>query len=594
MRRVTLLLCLVMIGSLFGVWGSADAAQKPIPIGSCNYIANNPGRTYRLLHDLTCPAAGIRITGANITLDLGGFTLTGSDDGTPTLWSGVTFDQFSGRATLKNGKVTNWEFDGVFANSSGPVVISNVASVGNGRVSSSGDGFRLAADAVTVTNSVAAGNPGEGLDVFAFGGPVAIRSTTSARNGSEGILINNASKPSVIGSTVTANFDRGIDITADNASVRSSRVINNGDTGTEQGVRITGNLARVESNEVSGNFYEGVLVTGTDAKINGNRTEGNGWGVADSLGNGIFVSGTATGTKNISRGNEGPDPQCSPVITCSTGAADVPASKNPIVVNAGTCGGNLDQPGRIYTITADVACPANGFAITADNITLDLGGHTLSNNSGVKTGSGVFLAGTGVERAQVRNGTILRWRGGIETNPSNVIERITVSNVAFVDNGEEGIEVYAPLTLSRSSALSNSASGVFVEDGGVRVSTSTLAGNGGQGLWISTPAGNAPPIVSGVKAIGNGGVLGTEGMRISADKPRVRSSVVSGSHAEGILISAVSVVGAKVDKNVTDGNGFGLVNGDGRGIFVTEDVASGRNRSRGNDGPIECDPGNLC
>jgi parallel beta-helix repeat protein len=82
------------------------------------------------------------------------------------------------------------------------------------------------------------------------------------------------------------------------------------------------------------------------------------------------------------------------------------------------------------TLTADLGpCPNFGLIIGASNITLDLGGHTLSGTPQPLDNAGVYMKGrTGVT---VKNGTITAFDAGvaIEGGTAN-----TVSNIRAIDN----------------------------------------------------------------------------------------------------------------------------------------------------------------
>ena len=69
MRVLTVVLCLVASGSL------ADPAE-PIPIEKLPTVLDRPGATYVMAKDLSCNDSGILIAADNVTVDLGGKTLT--------------------------------------------------------------------------------------------------------------------------------------------------------------------------------------------------------------------------------------------------------------------------------------------------------------------------------------------------------------------------------------------------------------------------------------------------------------------------------------------------------------------------------------
>ncbi|KPJ51980.1 MAG: hypothetical protein AMS16_07065, partial [Planctomycetes bacterium DG_58] len=75
-------------------------------------------------------------------------------------------------------------------------------------------------------------------------------------------------------------------------------------------------------------------------------------------------------------------------------AQDAPPPVEVIKIDAP---GILDKPGATYLLTKDVTAPRTAFMIKGDDITLDLGGHTVTYGTevGVDRSSGVFLRPTG-------------------------------------------------------------------------------------------------------------------------------------------------------------------------------------------------------
>jgi hypothetical protein len=95
---------------------------------------------------------------------------------------------------------------------------------------------------------------------------------------------------------------------------------------------------------------------------------------------------------------------------------------------------------RDTTLDADVTCPRGpALVVAADNVTLDLGGHTVSGDSdGGVTGPGIMLRG--VSGVTVRNGTVQRFDAGvvIEGGSANVVEGLTVQDNIGSPDGELG------------------------------------------------------------------------------------------------------------------------------------------------------------
>lgn len=95
-----------------------------------------------------------------------------------------------------------------------------------------------------------------------------------------------------------------------------------------------------------------------------------------------------------------------------------------------TCGQTIMED---TVLEADLACPPDtdyAIIIGASNITLDLGGHTIS---GYTPKTGVFA--NGQERITIRNGTIEGFNVGVSINESNLVtmESLTVRNLDISD-----------------------------------------------------------------------------------------------------------------------------------------------------------------
>ncbi len=112
---IALLACTALVAT-FGGWLTAPArasAQNPFvspdlvatPIGALPFTITSPG-LYRVTADLTgmSDMDGIRVEANHVTIDLGGFTLSGAD-GTGT---GIEQGLDVSHVTVANGRLTNW------------------------------------------------------------------------------------------------------------------------------------------------------------------------------------------------------------------------------------------------------------------------------------------------------------------------------------------------------------------------------------------------------------------------------------------------------------------------------------------------------
>lgn len=75
----------------------------------------------------------------------------------------------------------------------------------------------------------------------------------------------------------------------------------------------------------------------------------------------------------------------------------------------------LNKAGESYRLAGDITASGTAFTISADNVTLDLGGHTVVYNTGSETSYGVWVTGN---RATVKNGVIIQGSGGSSMSPN--------------------------------------------------------------------------------------------------------------------------------------------------------------------------------
>ncbi len=225
------------------------------------------------------------------------------------------------------------------------------------------------------------------------------------------------------------------------------------------------------------------------------------------------------------------------------------------------------------TLDRDLACDRRpAFVVTADDVTLDLGGHTVSgdlNASG--TGPGIVLRG--VSGVTVRNGTVRHFDAGvvIEGGSGNVVENLTVE-----DNlGDPGSE-YGDGIVVNESRHNRVLSNVVLRNGpfsgislGERAQHNEIRDN--------TVADNNMSHLGRPDAGGQ-----TMGIRIEgpeANRNRIIANVVTGSGADGIVVlstcddpnSEPPCVGTPpnednhIEGNTANGNG---TSGRGSGIRV--------------------------
>lgn len=185
------------------------------------------------------------------------------------------------------------------------------------------------------------------------------------------------------------------------------------------------------------------------------------------------------------------------------------ASAAPIL-----CGSEVTAPGTTITLTEDVHCDGRGIIIRTDNVTIDLGGHTLfgsgSHEYDPELGSSAGLALLGATNTRILNGTISGFTNGVNVNHSTATD---VQNLVIGDTAQFGMS----LTDSR----------------GISLSHTTLTGSGREGSGI-------------------GGIVGTNVTDFSAE-----NAVISQWSDSGIYMSPVAGF-SLTNSSVTENGGQGL------------------------------------
>ncbi|MDQ4070120.1 MAG: right-handed parallel beta-helix repeat-containing protein [Actinomycetota bacterium] len=274
------------------------------------------------------------------------------------------------------------------------------------------------------------------------------------------------------------------------------------------------------------------------------------------------------------------------------------------------------------TLSGDVRCAKGpAFVVTADNVVLDLGGHTVSGQADAGVGGpGIVLRG--VSGVTVRNGSVRRFEAGvvIEGGSANVVEDLVVEDNIGSPDGEfgDGIVVngsvgntirdnvvrrngpFSGISLGRGAA-DNELVGNTVADNNMLHVGDPAAGSQAMGIRVEGPAANRNRIV-GNTVTGSGGdgivVLSTcddfDTEPPCAGTPpneqnEIAENTVSGNgtsgRGSGIRIFAMPVpvppVANTVRDNVADDNAFYGIAIDALPLGSTGNTAM-RNRAHGN------------
>ena len=245
-----------------GAPASTDGVRRPgTPISSLPFVISQPG-SYYLTRNLTGAAGttGIAVNASNVTIDLGGFTLTGGS----TNGAGIEATQYQWGIHVTNGNFKDWGT----AIALSPVVYSRV-------------------DNVTVID---AQNVGINL------GPGSLLEDCNVSSGAnEGVRINTSI---MRGCTV---FDHGTSgVTIDSGSVVHDNLVIQNNLSQQTGyadVVVAGNSNFVERNNVGG-----FRITGDRNLLDGNMTNGLTFGVGsedNSFVRGRWCQANNLGTDNV-------------------------------------------------------------------------------------------------------------------------------------------------------------------------------------------------------------------------------------------------------------------------------------------------------
>ena len=383
------LLAVVAAGVLAAV---VPAAQPAAGAGTNVSCGQTLTKSMTLTNDLVdCPGNGLLVGADNITIDLNGHTIDGTNARKPGT-AAIETKGLRANVTIVNGTVTDFYFSGVVLSGHGNAVRKvTVHNIGAGcRQGDICTGITLMncrgctiADTV-VSNAVRAFHV-NGMNVDESPG-ARIERNSVRRNAGEGISMFQSPTSRIVGNKVEDNKGNGIHV---NSSSDSTWVTGNEARGNRSaGIAVgASRKARVLGNEVSGNGDVGLLLFDLDQSVaRGNRARGNGTGIVLYAGQaGIAQFGGKHGaerdqlvaniaTRNVRagirvRGDGGKDRADNNVL--SRNIANTNGRDGGIVLEGSATGNRL----RGNTANANA-----GHGITAIRGTIDAGGNRARGN----------------------------------------------------------------------------------------------------------------------------------------------------------------------------------------------------------------------
>lgn len=497
-----------------------DQVEARIPISSIPATISSAG-SYYLTGPLatTSSAHGIQISAHNVTLDLNGYSLTGSTNAL----SGVYVSGIRSNIVVRNGTLTGWGQHGI-----------NMTSVDNGMVAHvrisgvAGQGILLGLNNIALDCQVLGAYYGirgyngctirrsQIMDIRAVGIDVMdaamIEDVQVYNGGTNGIRVNNDSM------------------------VRNCLVISNRASGITVGHRCA-----VLDNQVNMGALDGIsaLITcrGDDNRVEGNQLHETGRYAISARGRNNVIADNAVLNDNINPNYD----------FSQSNSVNILIHRIPAFLN--------------WPCTAKLAGSAQGnrgIIIGTNNITVDLGGHTLRGVSSVGSG----IEGSGFENITVRNGTIRDWIDrGIDLDNSRycALENIKLINnyqgaimgygarvdhCGFFGHTASGLACDNGAVITECRAEDNGHYAIAISEGGV-ISRCAVHGNHGHGISAFTGSSIFDCSVSGNASNG-----------IYAAQSRVHNNICADNGGDGIVLGGL---GSDVRNNqLYDNHGVGI------------------------------------
>ena len=281
-----------------------------------------------------------------------------------------------------------------------------------------------------------------------------------------------------------------------------------------------------------------------------------------------------------------------PLLLAAMVASVLAVTAAPVYASHVGCGSLITTDA---TLDSDIGpCVGDGLIVAADDITLDLGGHTVS---GTGTGAGVRVARhTGVE---VTNGTIDGFHTGLVLDEADGNH---VWSLTLRDSVRQGITVAGSDAnlIEKNSILDNDGDAIRLglSDGNV-VRKNVAAGNV---FGIGVADGSDRNLVE-KNSVSATGAFGIAVFSISIDNRVEKNAVLGTRLGDGIVVAADSS-GTRITKNVANGNADDGIDVDHPATTVTANTANdnadlgieavpgttdgGGNRASGNGNPAQC------
>lgn len=274
-----------------------------------------------------------------------------------------------------------------------------------------------------------------------------------------------------------------------------------------------------------------------------------------------------------------PSPGCSSVRlmigTCAVGIGFLTGGVGVAAAAPVSCGEIITTNTKLQADLVD--CPGDGVVIGSDNITLDLGGHTIDGlGSAAPFGSDGIDNSGGYDNVVIKNGTVTEFQQGVALvgTTGNVARNLIVAgnlgDAFFVDG-------FAALDSNGNQLVGNR---VFSNGGGIHlrgssdnvIRANSSTGNGGVGIAVTFSSENNTVNDNALTGNGGQGIFLLDG----ANGNHLVRNVVAANTLTGVLIANSST-------NAVAANRIAQNGGDGLGVVSDFPLVSAGNVLARND-----------
>ena len=375
---VTAVVTLVTVGSAQARSGGETAVSCGQTLKASVRLAND------LLH---CPESGLIVGADNITVDLNGHTIGGTNERKPGT-AGIANDKHA-NVKIFNGTITDFYFSGVGVTNARGTTLSKLTVRRIGADCRQGDAcsgiFLMQSPGTKVVDSTVSNLQGNGIDVYSSPS-TRVEGSRVDGNAGGGIEVFHSPKSQIVGNQLAGNKKQGIGV---NSSSDSTWVTGNVARGNREiGIAVGASTdLHVLGNRVSGNGESGLLLFDlTRSLVRGNQASGNPTGIVLYGGQSGYAGfgGKHGASHNELVANKATKNARSGIFVRGDGGKDV-ASDN--LLSGNVANGNGRDGGIVLQGSAsgnklrgNTANANAGHGITATRGTIDSGGNRAHGN----------------------------------------------------------------------------------------------------------------------------------------------------------------------------------------------------------------------